>query len=699
MLTRKILYPLLLAGSVYALSPLAIAVNTEELVDLELEDLLELEVSIASRYAQSTLDIAAAVYVVDQEDIRRSGAIQLPDVLRLVPGLQVSRVNSNSWSVSARGFNSLYSNKLLVLVNGRPIYSALFSGVDWDAQSVPLEEIERIEVIRGPGAAQWGANAVNGVINIITFSAENTEGLQLNVSAGNQDTARFLASHTGQLGSSDVSYRSYLQYQSTDALSTNSGTQIIDGKDDWDVARLGMTMNWDDQWIEFQVYQGNSKPEQQLVNSGIVGSQSLDQNFSGGYAYWQTNWQVGQSDHQLKASIDYYQRDDVLQDEERLGGLIDYQFHETAPGKHQLSSGISWHGVDIDYQENFGSNQSVDQSNHYFNLFIQDEIELSKDFWYLTLSGGVAYDEYVNFEFQPSIRSLWHLTPSQSLWMAVSRAVRTPSSSEVLLDTNLSGDADTITIETPGGGGATEALPVYLQLLKNQNLQSEILTALDFGLRHQIRPGVSYDISGFYNQFTDVVSLQSQALTCVDSNGNTFTVAAGTPSTCTGAGAANDISYASVGGSLINDIEINTKGVELAATWQEDFWKLRATYTWVDIKLDTTLTDTISSYYADVQQAMSAEQLFSLRASADLSGGWKLDAWLRFQDDLAYPAGVDSYTELDLRVEKNYSWGDLILVGQNLLQTDHGEFRDKLYGYSGSLLERSAYIKLQFPFE
>ena len=237
-----------LAVALCSLFTTSAAIAEDDFLDMSLEELVSLEVTSVSKKSQSIMESAAAVYAITQDDIRRSGAKTIPDLLRMVPGLQVSKVNGNAWSVSSRGFNSVFSNKLLVLIDGRSVYTPLYSGVTWETNDVMIADIDRIEVIRGPGAALWGSNAVNGVINIMTKSAADTEGAYVEIGAGSYEQGFGSFRYGGQLGD-NANYRVYYKYSDRDNQKTLNSTLAQKysniGLDDAPEAVDGWHMNQD----------------------------------------------------------------------------------------------------------------------------------------------------------------------------------------------------------------------------------------------------------------------------------------------------------------------------------------------------------------------------------------------------------------------------------------------------------------------
>src|SRR5579864_3807825 len=324
-----------------------------DLASKSLEDLMNIRVTSVSKRGQNTSQVAAAVFVITQEDIRRSGATSIPDLLRMVPGLDVAQINANSWAVSARGFNHQFSDKLLVLIDGRTVYTPLFAGVYWDTQDVPLEDIERIEVIRGPGATVWGANAVNGVINIITKTTDETQGGLLVASGGTQDLATAIAQYGGKIGK-DAGYRIFTKYLDHNHFPDLTGHN---GDDGWHLSHVGFRTDGslshkDSLTVQGDLYGGNEGSQfghivsiAPPVNENVSG----DANLAGGNILSRWNHVLSsRSDTTLQFYFDRYERDGPESREDRTTFDLDFQHHLALGARHDLIWGADYrHSADL----------------------------------------------------------------------------------------------------------------------------------------------------------------------------------------------------------------------------------------------------------------------------------------------------------------------------------------------------------------
>lgn len=475
---------LLWAGALCALASPA-AANTSDLdfTDLSLEELSKVEVTSVSRRPEQIGEAAASVYVISADDIRRSGATSLPEVLRLAPNLQVQRVNAADYAVSARGFNGFEtSNKLLVLIDGRSVYSTLHSGVFWDIRTPPLEDIERIEVVSGPGGVLYGANAVNGIINVITRSSTDTQGVLLNVGAGNEDRTLSLR-HGWRMGENGAA-RVYVSAFDRDTSLRADGP---DATDDTSGVRGGLRTDWSF-GAESLTVQGEIFSNRLRVNEGFSGEGTRAE---GGHVMgrWAHDFQ---SAGQLSVQA-YYDR---MQLTEPLITEIDdtYDVHV----EHAFSLGerhdIVWGGG---YREVMTSLESrvagsfldpAERTIRLSNLFVQDQVELTKA---LTLTAGVKFEtnSFSGEEVLPSVRLAWRSGGGDLFWGAISRASRTPNRIERDLR-------------------ATGALV-------GGNFQSELLTAYELGYRSNPTANTAISISAFYNDYDNLRTVAYTPVTIV----------------------------------------------------------------------------------------------------------------------------------------------------------------------------------------
>jgi iron complex outermembrane receptor protein len=358
---------------------------------------------------QKLSEAAAAVYVITQEDIRRSGVTSIPEALRMAPGLDVARIDSSTWAVSARGFNGQYSSKMLVLVDGRSVYTPLFSGVYWDTVDLPLEDIERIEVIRGPGATMWGANAVNGVINIISKRARGTQGGLVSTGAGNEEEGFGGFRYGGRLGPKAY-YRVYSKYFQRSDLLTPTG---LSAADEWHTARGGFRMDWDPSdkdsvTVEGDLHGGrNGQPLRTFVLASPY-SQAVDGQIHSTGGDVLTRWRrtfSPNSEMELQLSYGRTDRRDVIFREVRDTVQADFQHRFTLTPRHEILWGLAYQfttdqvdGTDI---ATLNPNQ---RGTDLYSAFAQDEVTLAPDRLRLALGSKLEHNDYTGFEFEPSVQ-------------------------------------------------------------------------------------------------------------------------------------------------------------------------------------------------------------------------------------------------------------------------------------------------------
>lgn len=621
---------------------------TENLLSLSIEELLQLEITSAAKKPQKISDTAAAIFVITQQDIRRSGATSIPEVLRLAPGINVARIDGNKWAITARGFNGRFANKLLVLMDGRSVYTPLFSGVYWDVQDTMLEDIERIEIIRGPGATLWGANAVNGVINIITKHSEKTHGLLLKGGYGSEERG-FTALRYGDSLGSNSNYRTYLKYFNRDSFDAQDGGEAAD---DWNAFRGGFRFDsrlspHDTLTIQGDAYsgtEGQTDEEFSLLSPSFRNISDSDTDFSGANLLlrWERTLSTF-SNLALQAYYDRTKRDEtVLLKETRDTLDIDFQ-HRFALGQRQeiiwgLGYRVSWD--DIDPREPTMTINDDDQTDQMASIFIQDEITLKEDLLRLILGTKLEHNDYTGFELQPNARLIWSPSESHSVWAAVSRAVRTPSRFEKdgTLEINLIPPAPPTPLMVVTADG-------------NSDYDSEELLAWELGYRFMPKPAFSLDLAAFLNVYNNLRSAEPQAL-----------------------GSSALPAYLIVPRELDNNLKAKTWGFELASDWQAaKFWRLQAAYSYLQMDVDTTKgSGDIGSI--ELMEGTSPEHQLSLRSSMDLPHNIELDLWLRYADNLE-SQDTDGYLTLDMRLGWQPRPGlELSLVGQNLFQSSHQEY-------------------------
>jgi len=635
--------------------------SLDALKRMSFEELMNVEVTSVSRTREALRDAAAAVAVVTPEIIRRSGATTLPDALRLVPGIHVGQRTSNVWTMSARGFSSNVSEKLLVLADTRSIYTPLFSGVQWDVQDFFLEDIERIEVIRGPGATMWGSNAVNGVINITTRSARDTHGTYLEAAAGTFDNG-WVAARYGAETSGGLNYRVFGKYR--DRGSTLHSSTTTD--DQWSFAHGGFRTDWDGSardsfTVQGDVYSGDIGQLFPAVE--IIGRQGpqgeLNVDVSGGNLLGR--WRRVQDEHsdmQLRFYYDYSKRDDPSFEDTLHTFDLDFQQRFAQFTHHEIIWGASFRLTSNDNRS--GGLFALDpekSDDALYSGFIQDQIALA-DTLRLTVGTKLEHNDFSGFEVQPSVRLAWFPREAHTLWSSISRAVRVP--------TRLERDIAIELFEPSAGANPTA------KLLGNPDYESEELIAYEAGYRWQPLSALSIDLALFYNDYESLTSLEIGAPFIDPEDGRTvFPVV------------NQNLNYG------------HTKGAELQLDWSPlENWLLSLNYTHIDMSLNAGGQDQNRHEWLE---GSTPRNLAGLRSLLTLGERFELDAQLRYQSRIhSIPAdlagiGVDSYTELDLRLGWRVSdnW-DLSLVGQNLLHDEHAEGGPP---EQVGLLERAAYIK------
>jgi iron complex outermembrane recepter protein len=627
-----------------------------ELKQLNVEDLMNVQVTSVARHPERLIEAASAIQVITQEDIRRSGATSIPEALRLADNLQVAQKNSHDWAISSRGFNTALANKLLVMIDGRTVYTPLYSGVFWDVQDYVLADIERIEVISGPGGTLWGANAVNGVINIITKSAKDTQGLYAQAGGGSRPQDFADLRYGGAL-SPDTQFRIYGKY-------IDRGNEVLangdSASDSWRQGRGGFRIDSDASAIDKLTVQGDVYGGHEDQQSGGT-SDSSGENVLGRWSRRISDT----SDLGLQSYID--------------------RTHTSNPAAALIINGLEFAGpgifkddlttYDVDFQHRFrigtannvvwgwGFRYSHDVVNNapslaflpptldrdLYSIFAQDEIALRPDLS-LTLGSKLERNNYTGFEVEPNVRLSWILNSKEALWGAVSRAVRTPSR----IDQDFS-----------------EAAPPHFVILEGgSDFKSESVVAYELGYRVQLDQQLSASVSSFFNHYDDIRSTTITPTTLLP-----FFFA--------------------------NGLEGDTYGLELTSNYQvTDTWSLHAGYTLLKEHLH------VKPGQVDINDALNEtadpQHQFSLRSSLNLPRHMEFDTALRWVDTLhnndgAIVGTVPSYFELDSHLAWHASDRlEFALVGQNLLHNRHPE-----YGFPSPArpeIERTAYGKFTWHY-
>jgi len=634
------------------------------------EDLMNIEVTSVSKKEQKLSRIASAIFVVTKDDIRRSGATNIPDVLRMVPGLDVAQINGSTWEISARGFNSQFANKLLVMIDGRTVYSPLFSGVYWDVQDVPLEDIERIEVIRGPGATVWGANAVNGVINIITKTAKETQGGLLTAGSGTHEPGFGIAQYGGQFHQA-TSYRFFVKGFDYNSFPSLSGQNGQDGSDLLHSGfRVDSTLSKRDSLtVQGDLYEGH---DGELANTVLLTPPfsevlATSTSTSGGnlLGRWDHTFSP-HSDTSLQVYFDRTQRNGVIEGERVNTADIDFQHHIGWGSRQDFVWGVGYRYISYDTRGSLEvSFNPASRGLQLFSSFVQDEITLKPDRLYLTVGAKLEHNDFTGFEFQPSTRIAWTASEKNMFWAAYSRARRTPSP----VDRGIAARFAAF----PGPGG----LPIVLTAEGSPDTVSENLDAFEAGYRAQLRDNVSLDLSTFYNRYGDLATIEP---------GLPFLELNPPPP------------HLNVPVIFSNQMHGETHGIEMAVNWKlTDRWTLSPGYAFERIHLQTNPTSQDTSSVLS-GEGNSPHVQAQLRSSVVLPRRFEWNASVYFVGRL--PAqNVPAYT----RVDSGGTWRAserlaISLVGQNLLQDHHLEAGSSDQVEFSSLIKRSVFVMFTWQF-
>ncbi len=643
-----------------------------DLTQLSIEALMDIEITSLSKKTQKLSEAPAAVFVITQEDIRRSGATSIPEALRMVPGIQVARINANQWAITSRGFNGRFSNKLLVLMDGRSVYTPLFSGVFWEVQDTLLEDIDRIEVIRGPGGSIWGANAVNGVINIITKSAADTQGGLAVAGAGTEE--RVLGGlRYGGTWQENIHYRFFGKYFERDQSVFADGS---DAADDWDTLRGGFRVDAALQganrfMLQGEVYDGNAGDTVSVGTFTPPYAQIVDHqgSFAGGHLLGRWDRALGdEADMGLQVYADRSKWNPFVGEARVDTYDIDFQHRFQLGHRQEIIWGAGFRHIrdEIDAIDTFQIEPLKDDQNLYSG-FIQDEIELWDQAAFLTLGIKLEHNDSTGVEVQPNARLLFKIDPSNSLWLSVSRAVRTPSR----------GETDSIVRDQVIPPSPSAPLPIQPVVFGNPNLESEELWAYEAGYRSQPLETVSLDVAIFFNDYDH--------LRATELHGTQLELSPLPP-------------HLILLTQLNNQLEGQTYGFELSADWQvAGNWRLEGAYSLWTADL-TAKTASIAEESLVLVEDASPRHQVSLRSSWNLPGNVELDLWGRFVDRL--PAfDISSYVTLDARLAwKPIESLELALVGQNLIDDHHPEFEPEFLGTVATEIERGVYAKLTWQF-
>lgn len=651
----------------------AVSESLDKYLDMDLAQLMQVTVSSVAKKPQTLADTPAAVYVITQEDIRRSGVTSIPEALAMAPGLHVARISGSKWSVSARGFSGHTSNKLLVLMDGRSLYTPAYSGTFWDVQNTLLEDIERIEVIRGPGGTIWGANAVNGVINIITKKAQATEGTMVRAIVGNGEQGA--AAREGfKLGQTTFGrlYATASNYASNVLRRNTPGRSDDDANDDWQNiqggfrfdGKVGTNNDWTLQgdvnkidgnqlvfpyWLDRPPYMAANYSSYTASGANLIGS-----------------WQHKFADDSALTVKTYYDNTNRKESyyEQTFNILdLDMQYEFVLSTWNNLTTGLGYRHVDADFVENFQV-AIPDQNQDLYSVFLQDQIKIVDRKLWLTVGTKYEHNDFTGNEWQPSARLLWKPGEEQSLWTSVARAVRTPSMVE------RSGSVTLATFPTPFGTGKSS-------LQGNSSFDSESLIAYEAGYRWQARRNLSFDIAAYHNDYDDIYSA-APGTNPLDPN----------------------LHFA-------NAQKGNGHGVEFASNWQASSWlSFNFSYTRQELDLKFKNPSMVGALEGSSPTINSPKHQAAVRTSIDFAENWQSNLWLRYVDTFSGRNTVDTASSIPVPAQFYFDANlvykplknvEIMLAGQNLLNSSQLEYVAELIT-PATEIERLIYAKVTWSF-
>ena len=592
------------------------AQNVKDLKKLSLEDLMNVNVTLVSKKPEKLAIAASAIQVISNEDIRRSTSARLPEALRLLPNLHVARYNSYATIISARGFNSIFSNKLLVMIDGRSVYSPLFAGVYWDVQNVLMEDIDRIEAVSGPGGTLWGMNAVNGVINVVTKSADETQGLYLTGGYGSYLQNFGAIRYGGKLGSK-FSYRVFVQrYDYGNFFRADEQP----AKDNWNLSQGGFRIDGAPTEKDIMMFQGNfyggaefTEPEKSTMDG---------QNIMGRWTHTVSD----KSSYSLQWYIDRTWRNDKPSSfrNELMIYDIEFQHHFDLGSAHSILWGLGYRFMRDESASDVEGGGFFPQKRNMplYSSFIQDEIKLMGDQFKIAVGSKFQHNIYSGFEIQPSARLAYTPSPEHTVWGAASRAIRAPSRFDV--DYHIPG------YDVPPGTPAVDGGPDFV---------SEKVIAYELGYRMQPSDFFSLSVASFYNKYNDIFSV-------------------------------DPLPHDPVRYRIQNNTEGNSKGVEISGIFRaSDSWRLRTGYTYFHKELKVKP----GSGYDPKDLGHDPGHQLLIQSMLDLPKNFQLDLFFRYIDELPN-LEVPEYFTLDVRLAWMYRNLELSVNGRDLLDKHHKEF-------------------------
>lgn len=629
-------------------APLSQSTNQNaDLTALSLEQLMDIEITSLGKKPENLSDVAAAAYVITSEDINRSGVTNIADALQMAPGVHVSKLNSHAWAVSARGFNGFFANKLLVLIDGRNVYSSTFGGVYWDQQDLLLEDIERIEVIRGPAASIWGANSMNGVINIITRCSRDTQGTYLTAGAGKEDRGFVGARHGFTVGD-DVYVRAYAKAHNHDGYEDDLAT-----RDAWRTQQSGFRSdfktNVDNEFtISGDIYQQTND------TYDSINFASVEEDVDGANLNFKWSHQFSEHSYMtLQSYVDHTHRKSSVADIDVDTFDIDFQHNINWNQNNLFSWGLGYRHISDDIKPT--ASISFTPASDDFALksgFIQNETAFFDRRVRLTFGTKLENNQYTGTELQPNIRAIWDVNEDLSLWSALSHAVHTPSRAFTSVNSTV--------VSSPF---------LLIQAVGRKELDSEKVDIIEFGARGNIGDKVTWDATTYYGEYTDLV--------------DTETI------TTLGVPVLIEIKGTNYASAI-------SKGVELALNWQaRDNIRIKSAWTYQSLDAKSPADP---AFVTDLE-GRNPEFIWTIRPSIDVRDDLKLDFWLRYVDDTtnSITGDIDDYLTLDARVAWQFNPDvELSLTAQNINKSEYTQFGADGNNFHATEVERNIYAQIKW---
>ena len=664
-------YPVKLAG-LSVLLALGVSAQTTispradfDVSTLSLEELLQVKVTSVSRKSESLFGAPAAVYAISAEDIHRLGATDLPSALRAAPGVQVGRISNKDVALSPRGFNGVSANKLLALVDGRSIYSPLFAGVQYRSHDMVMQDIERIEVIRGPGATLWGANAVNGVINVTTKTAHETLGTLVSASVSDEgDNAAVIRHGFAVDKNTDARvwalYQQHPSFPSASSRSTrmdNLGAGLRLDRRTGDTGTFTLIADWSESRLPYDDTTFNLSPPY------ITSTAAIDHTRSGSVLARLHRTVSAATRYELQGWVEYRDSVGITLNDEHWVSDLEFTVQHAASDRHEIVAGLGGrlHTDEIGSSDQYQFDARTSQQS-LFTGFIQDEITLIPDHFSVTAGTKVEHNAFTGFEVQPGLRATWRETQHWTLWASVARAVRTPARAE-------RGTTIYPQIIPPN---PLNPLPTLIKVSANPNFGHESLLAWEAGWRLQLNPQVSFDVAAYLNDYDGIRSVEPMG-----SRVEFVPVP--------------HVIYESMSS---NGIRGQTRGMETVIHWQPvKSWRLQASWATItyDLELAAGSMDTNS---LNAIPGSSPRHEFKLFSQWNMGPNWSIDAFIRHQTELT-AVNVPAYTGMNLRLawRPRSDW-EVELLGQDLFDPKHAEFPPTYLGGSTQEVPRSVRLSV-----